>query len=393
MKSLTAVLLAAFVAACASVPKPASPAPSQIDVFAREAMAGTGAKGLAIAVVENGRVVHVGAYGARNEKGEPLTPDTVMYGASLTKAVFGYAVMQLVDAGKVDLDKPIADYLPQPLPNYGADAVIQRNYADYSGLAADPRWRAITPRMTLAHTTGFANFFFLEPDERARIHFEPGTRYAYSGDGLMLLQFALEKGLGESVGALTDAQFRRLGMTRTSLIWRDDFATNMADGWTEDGKAVPHDDRSRVRAAGSMDTTISDMAKFAAAFVRGDGLSSASRAEIVRPQIQISSKQQFPSLLEAMQLPPAQRRPDLAAGLGVVVFDGPQGRGFYKGGHNDSTGNIWVCVERGQRCVVILANDVRAEAAFPAIVSFVLGETGAPWSWEYGDKAFWRPGS
>lgn len=392
MKLLKTLVLAALVSACATQPDaPQAPSPAQIDAFAAQAMAGTGAKGLAIAVIENGRVVHVGAYGARNAKGEPLQTDTVMYGASLTKAVFGYTVMQLVDAGKVDLDKPIASYLPEPLPEYGRDPVIARKYADYRPLVDDPRWRAITPRMALSHTTGFANFFFNEPDERARIHFEPGARYAYSGDGIMLLQFALEEGLAEDVGALTDATFRRLGMTRTSLIWRDDFAPNIADGWTEEGKAIPHDDRSRVRAAGSMDTTIADFAKFAAAYVRGDGLSRAARAEMVRPQIQISSKQQFPSLLEAMQLPPAQRRPDLAAGLGVIVFEGPQGRGFYKGGHNDSTGNTWVCVERGKRCVVILANDVRAEAAFPAIVAKVLGETGVPWTWEYGDKAFWTP--
>lgn len=67
-----------------------------------------------------------------------------------------------------------------------------------------------------------------------------------------------------------------------------------------------------------------------------------------------------------------------------MVFNGPQGPGFFKGGHNDTTANTWVCVERRRRCVVILSNDVRAEAAFPELVASVLGETGAPWSWEYG---------
>ena len=78
----------------------------------------------------------------------------------------------------------------------------------------------------------------------------------------------------------------------------------------------------------------------------------------------------------------------LFAGLGVVVFDGPQGRGFFKGGHNDSTGNTWVCVERSRRCAVILSNDVRAEAAFPQLVRTLLGETGVPWNWEYGNMKF-----
>ncbi|KAG0761214.1 hypothetical protein G6F22_018934 [Rhizopus arrhizus] len=178
--------------------------------------------------------------------------------------------------------------------------------------------------------------------------------------------------------------FDRFGMTRTSMMWREDFAGNLADGWTAQGAAEPHDERSRVRAAGSMDTTIGDMARFAAGYVRGDGLSASMRRELVRPQLPITTASQFPTLQP--ELPPAQRHRDLAAGLGVVTFQGPQGAGFYKGGHDDAVGNTLVCIEQGQRCVVILGNDVRAEAAFPALVRFVLGETGAPWEWEYGAK-------
>lgn len=389
MHLLKTLVFAALVSACASCPD-AAPARSsaQIDAFAAQAMAGTGAKGLAIAVIDNGRVVHVGAYGDRNAKGEPLTPVTVMYGASLTKAAFGYVVMQLVEAGKLDLDASIATYLPQPLPSYG-DAQITRAYARWSDLAGDERWRKLTPRILLNHGSGFSNFGFLEPDGKLRFHFEPGARYGYSGDGLMLLQFVIEKGLGLDLQAEMQRRiFGPLGMTNTSLIWRTDFAANLADGWKEDGSVEPHDERGRVRAAGSMDTTIADMAKLAAGYVSGAGLSPAGRAEMVRPTLPITTKSQFPSLQP--EAPADARIPGLAAGLGVIVFDGPQGRGFYKGGHNDSTGNTWVCVELGKRCVVILANDVRAEAAFPEIVRFTLGETGAPWAWEYGDMKMWR---
>jgi hypothetical protein len=77
----------------------------------------------------------------------------------------------------------------------------------------------------------------------------------------------------------------------------------------------------------------------------------------------------------------AERRADLAAGLGLITFTGPQGPGFEKGGHNDTTGNSWICVERRQSCVVLLSNDVRAEAAFPGLVRFILGDTGAPYDW------------
>ena len=62
-----------------------------------------------------------------------------------------------------------------------------------------------------------------------------------------------------------------------------------------------------------------------------------------------------------------------------------------KGGHNDLTGNTMVCLIRSQRCVVILGADVRAEAAFPELTRFILGDTGFPWGWEYGDMRFWDP--
>jgi CubicO group peptidase (beta-lactamase class C family) len=391
MKCIPALVMALLAAACATHPPVMSRRTSvEIDAMAARAMTANGAQGLALAVIEDGQVRHVGAYGKRNAAGDPLQPQTIMYGASLTKAAFGYLVMQIVEEGKLDLDAPIAAYLPKPLPEY-TSADIEDAYARWSDLAGDDRWRRLTPRILLTHSSGFANFGFLEPDGKLKFHFDPGARYAYSGDGLILLQFVLEKGLGLDVGAEMQRRvFDRFAMTNTSMIWRPDFAANLADGWDANGAVEPHDERSAVRASGSMDTTIADMARLAAGYVSGEGLSRRGRAELTRPLLAITTATQFPSLQP--EAPPERRRADLAAGLGVIVFDGPQGRGFYKGGHNDTTGNTWVCVERGRRCVVILANDVRAEAAFPAIVSYLLGDTGAPWGWEYGDMKMWAPG-
>lgn len=350
-------------------------------------MTATGARGLAVAVIDNGRVVFTKAYGVRNAANEPLQNDTVMYGASLTKSAFAYMVMQLVDEGKLDLDRSIAEYLPEPLPNYSS-AADARAYVPWAGLAGDERWRKITPRMLLTHSAGFNNFAFDEPDGKLRIHFEPGARYAYSGAGILLLQFVLERGLGLDVGAEMNRRvFEPNGMKRTSMKWRADFRPNLADGFDINGKVEPHDERSRVRAAGSMDTTIEDIAQFAASYVRGDRLSGSARKEMVRPQLPIFTMTQFPSLQAPQSTQPI---PSLSAALGLVAFSGPQGAGFYKGGHNDITGNTWVCVEANKRCVVILANDVRAEPAFPAIVRSILGETGAPWAWEYGKMKFWN---
>lgn len=350
---------------------------TNLDRAAREAMEQTGAKGLAIAVIDQGQVVSVRAYGVRNGRGDPLTTDTVMYAASLTKAVFGYLTAELAAENRLNLDSPIADMLADPLPSYGnLDA-----YGNWGDLASDDRWKLITPRMALNHSTGFANFAFLEPDGRLRIHFDPGTRYAYSGEGMMLLQFGLERGLGMSIEKeLQQRFFQPLGMTRTSLKWRDDFANDLADGWDANGRIEPHDERSRVRAAGSMDTTIADMAKMAAYMVRGEGLSAQWRQLYPGGTLPITTKQQFPTLLPDA---PEAERPQAVAGWGVIAFSGPQGPGWYKGGHNDTTANTLVCLTKDRRCILILSNDVRAESAFPRLVRVALGETGVPYRWEY----------
>jgi CubicO group peptidase (beta-lactamase class C family) len=197
------------------------------------------------------------------------------------------------------------------------------------------------------------------------------------------LQFALEQGLGLKLGEEMQRRvFDRFGMPNTGMMWRPDFAGNLADGWKADGSVEPHDERSKVRAAGSMDTSIADFAKFAAGFMRGEGLTKQSRAEMLKPQLAITTRSQFPNF--GPEVPPQDRWKDLAVGLGVATFSGPQGRGFFKGGHNDSTANMWACLERGRRCVVVLSNDVRAETAFPKLIDGILGESGLPWRWEYG---------
>jgi CubicO group peptidase (beta-lactamase class C family) len=382
---LSAVFCLPFAVFAQTIPSGAA-----IDGEVNKIMAHTRAKGMAVAVIDHGKVGYVQAYGIRNAKGDPLATETVMYGASLTKTVFAYTVMQLVDQGKLNLDTPIENDLDEPLPSYGPDPVFPDKYGPYKDLAGDPRWEKITARMCLTHSTGFSNFWFIEPDQKLRIHFEPGTRFSYSGEGFILLQFVVEhgrksQGLGLDVGDLTKAIFVRLGMTRTSLVWRNGQDPNVTEGWNDQGQPQPHDNRSKVRVAGSMNTTISDLSKFTAALVTGDGLSAASRAEMTKPGMHIATAHQFP--LFQPDLPLSEQRKDLYAGLGVVVFNGPQGHGFYKGGHDGQTANTMVCIEASQRCVLILSNDVRAEAGFAELVDFILGNNGVPYDWEYGDHA------
>lgn len=368
------LLLLAGCGGSVARPQAAAPTAAAIDSAATALMARDTVQGMALAVIEDGQIVHVAAHGWRNaERRLPLDTATIMYGASLAKAAVGYLVLQLVDEGTLDLDASIATLLPKPLPEY----------EDYRDLAGDERWRALTPRLLLNHASGFANFRWLEPDQKLRFHFTPGSRYAYSGEGFYILQLVLEEGLGLDAGrAMQERLFDRFDMPRTAMQWRPDFADNLADGHALDGSIEPHDERSRVSAAGSMDTDIADQARFWAAVVRGEALSPTSRAEFVRPQLAITSRQQFPTLREGRG--EWDRTVELSAGLDVVTFRDHSGPAWFKGGHNDWTGNMVLCLESGRRCVVLLGNDVRAERIYPELVEFILGPTQMPWGWEYG---------
>ncbi len=346
-----------------------------VDALVNEAMNTREVPGLGVALIHDGRVVFAKAYGDRSlEPKLPLQPDTVMYGASLTKATFAWFVMQLVDEKKITLDRPIGEYLTKPLPEYPR----------YRDLAQDARWKQLTLRMLLNHTTGFANFRFFEPDRKLRFHRDPGTRYGYSGEGIMLAQFVLEEGLKLDVGKEMQRRiFDRFGMTRTSMTWRHDFAKNFSQGYNEEGELVPHDQRESVRAAGSLDTSLHDWSRFLAVVVRGEGLSRQAKAEMIRLQIEIDSERQFPSITEART--DRWKSIRLGYGLGWGVFETPYGHAFFKEGHDDGTANYALCVEEKRACILLLSNSTRAEAIFVSLVHRLLGDVPIPAEWEgYG---------
>lgn len=374
------MLLASLLALTACATTPATPPRLRGEALDREVerlMAGAKIPGLALAVIENGQVAHVRAYGKRDlEQDLPLTTETTMYAASITKALFAYTVMTLVDEGRIDLDRSIAEYFPKPLPEY-------EKYAD---LAGDERWRKITPRMLLDHTAGFPNFRFFtrqgtfDPKGKLTIEFEPGSRYAYSGEGINLMQFVLDHGLNVDTGELIQARvYDRFGMRGSGMVWRDAFAANLAIGYDEAGKPLGHKRRGAVRAAGSMDTTIADYARFLAGLARCEGLSEKSCAEMKRTQIAIRSLQQFPTLSDETTTDNDAIR--LAAGLGAIVYDSPQGRAWFKGGHDDGTRNLAFCFTEKRDCVLILSNSSNGEGVFAYLVEAALGPACLPWFW------------
>jgi len=370
---LFSCLLLALPAAAADKPLRGAALDQRIAFLMKEAKV----PGLAVAIVEDGKVVSVKAYGQRDvEQGLPLTTDTVMYAASLTKAAFAYATMSLVEAGKLKLDGSIAEDLPKSLPDY----------PKYADLAGDERWRRLTPSILLSHRTGFPNFRFWQPGKdydpngKLSFYFDPGTRFGYSGEGINLMQFVLENGKSIDVDTLMKNRlFERYGMSRTSMTWRDDFAANVAIGYDEEGKPLGHKRRESVRAAGSMDTTIADYARLLAAMSRGDGLKAATYRTWLKPVVRIRSVRQFPTI----GLADSHDNDSISLGyaLGVGTFESPRGPAFFKEGHDDGTNNLFVCLERSKTCVLLMSNSSRGESIFAYLLDDVLGKTCFPWYW------------
>lgn len=379
---ITRLAVMGLLAGCrVAQPEPtarALPESASIDASVQRLMAAANVPGLAVALIDHGRIAYLKTFGLRDiGTAAPLNPDTVMYGASLTKATFAYLVMQLVDAGRIDLDQSIAAYLPKPLPEY-------EKYAD---LAGDDRWRRLTPRMLLSHTAGFPNFRFFtreggfQQDAKLGFWFEPGARFSYSGEGINLLQFVIEQGLGLDVGQLMQQRvFDRFAMRRSSMTWRPDFAEDFANGYDQAGNSLGHKRRGSARAAGSMDTTPADYARFLAGLQRGEGLSVASKKEMLRPQIAIDSVQQFPPQL--IDTSEDNRGIALSYGLGWGLFQSAQGPAYFKEGHDDGTNNYVLCIEGRQACLMLLSNSSNAEGIFKYLADDLLGATCLPWFWE-----------
>ncbi len=179
--------------------------PAQIDSTVTGLMQKAHVPGVGVALFRSGtHITYLKAYGQRDtEKGRSADSGSVMTAALADQGCLCDVVMRLVEAGTLSLDAPIQHYLPKPLPEY----------PQYADLKDDERYKKITLRMLLSHTAGFANFHALEPDNKLHIHFEPGSRFAYSGDGINLAQFVVEMVTGKSATVLMQEQlFGPLGI-------------------------------------------------------------------------------------------------------------------------------------------------------------------------------------
>lgn len=328
--------------------------------------------GVGLALFHHGEVVYLKAYGLRDvEKKLPLTPDSVMSAASLTKAAFATVVMQLVQRGVLDLDKPIEQYLGKPLGEF----------APYADLQGDPRTAKLTLRILLDHTSGFANFRWFENDRKLRIHFEPGTRFAYSGEGIDLAQFVVEKVTGKSLTVLMQEDlYGPLEMTRSSMIWQPRFESDFANGYDEYGHSLGSKRRTSPNAAGSMQTTPRDYAAFLSALMRGETLSPTARDRMLSPQIRIHSAHQFPSL--NADTTTAYDPIKLSYGIAWGLYDSPYGPAFFKEGHDNGWRNLALIFREHGDGILLLTNSSNGEGIFKPLIETLLGQTGFPFEWE-----------
>ncbi len=344
---------------------------TQMDATAQDLMKKANVPGLAIAIIEGGGIVRSQAYGMADvENHRLMTPDTIMSAASLTKPAFAFMTLQLVDEGVLDLDAPLTKLLKKPLPDY----------PDYADLAADPRWKAITPRMLLSHSSGLPNWRRFNDGAKLDIKYAPGTRYVYSGEGMQLLQLVVEERTGKPLAELMQARvFDRFGMKRTSMIWRADFAGSASNGYNADGKSTGHAQHAYAQAAASMDTTVEDYARFVAGVMRGDGLSDNGSREMMRAQIRIVSPQEFPAHFPGRTV--VNDAIKLSAGLGWVVYASPLGPAMFKEGNDDGTNNFVLAFPQSKSAVVVLSNSARADRMFFPLVESLYGRTCLPWFW------------
>jgi CubicO group peptidase (beta-lactamase class C family) len=350
----------------------------EAEAFASKTFAAAHVTGAQIAVVDGGKLVWSAAFGQRRREPElPMTRETTTWAASLTKSVFSTYVMQLVERGEFNLDTPVAQLLAQPLDTYEAwrDSATE--------LVRDPAWPQVTPRMLLAHTAGLLNFASQEPDKKIRIHSKPGTQFNYSGEGINLVQFVVEQQKHQTLDKiLQDAFFTPLGMTRTGLIYRQEFEANVADRYDAGERFRSQTRRFPARAAGSMTTSADDLARFVSALFAGKILKPDTQRAMLRPSVQLRQLHQFPLRPNEGESPEAA-----AVGLGYAVGWGvltrtPFGPAFFKEGHGDGAQNYMICFERRKACMIVLTNSDNGELAFRPLLEKIFGDTVTPWEWE-----------
>ncbi|HKQ74360.1 MAG TPA: serine hydrolase [Blastocatellia bacterium] len=315
--------------------------------------------GLSIALLRDGELAWHHGFGVKNTKtNEPVADATVFEAASLSKPVFAYAVMKLVDAGKFDLDKPLNQYLPG---NYD--------------VGEDPRLGQITARRVLNHTPGFPNWRRL--GSPLPIHFNPGDRFSYSGEGFVYLSKVIEHVTGEKFNDfMKKTVFDPLGMTSSSYVWQESYETLKTFRHNSVGEVTGRNKPPQPNAAASLHTTAQDFGRFVSAILKGTGLKKETLKHMLTPQIKVSE-----SGTNNTARPPEKLSPTISWGLGWGLQTTADGVSFWHWGDNGDSKAYIVAFEQQKLGVVIFANSVTGLSIAPEIVDLAVGGDQPAFAW------------
>jgi CubicO group peptidase (beta-lactamase class C family) len=315
--------------------------------------------GLSIALVQNGELTWHHGFGVKNSQTkEPVTDNTVFEAASLSKPVFAYAVLKLVDAGKIDLDTPLTKYLPG---NYD--------------VGDDARINQITARHALSHTPGFPNW---RPQGGAlKIHFTPGDRFSYSGEGFVYLAKVVEHITGEKFNDFMKKMvFDPLGMTDSSYVWQDSYATQHTFRHSATGAPTGQNKSTQPNAAASLRATAQDFGRFMVAVMKGTGLKKATAKQMLTAQIKVSE-----SGTNNTARAPEKLSPYLSWGLGWGLQTTSDGLAFWHWGDNGNTKAYVVAYDKQKFGVVVFTNGAAGLSIVPEIVNEAIGGQQPALAW------------
>jgi CubicO group peptidase (beta-lactamase class C family) len=204
--------------------------------------------GLAMSLISHGTVTLTETYGITNSiTQEAVQLNTKFEAASLTKPLFAYLVLLLRDQGQIDLDVPVAEYLPE-----------------YE-ISLDPRYKLITPRIVLCHSSGFENW----SKKPVSISFDPGSQFQYSGEAFVYLQKAVERVTGKDLEQLLiENIFKPLQMNNSAMVRTESVNKQLSNTYDKEGKMeqkrvlTEDSGTTEPNAAYSLYTTIEDYTQF-----------------------------------------------------------------------------------------------------------------------------------
>lgn len=346
---------------------------AEIDSIVNNMMLESKIPGLQLAIFNDKKVKYINSYGYIDSlKTKPLDNNTVIQMASIGKSIFACIVMKLVEEGRIDLDRPVYEYLD--FPNK-----LTNSRFDYVDIKEDERFKKITGRMLLMHTAGFKNW---RGNDKIQLYFEPGTQYYYSGEGIIILQGIIEHITKTNLRDLSeDYIFRPLSMDRTSYVWKDEFKGNASFGFKWDG--TMHDERkdSTAMAAYSGVSSITDLSKLMTAILNNSLLHEKSTQSMLGAQHRIRTKNQFGP--DALVIEPNNTKEgvELYYGLGWGILDTPDGQAFFKEGNNPGAKNL-SCIFKNGTGLIVMTNSDRGNQALQYLNEKLIGNKYFPWEWE-----------